>query len=64
MRRNEQTKISTGPTNAQLDRALVRNIERMKCPTCKGTGDVGDDSPRGCPECDGTGKRNLNINPL
>jgi hypothetical protein len=26
-----------------------------KCTGCKGTGDCGDESPRGCPECGGTG---------
>lgn len=43
---------------------FTRLLAAVTCPTCKGTGDVGDESPRGCPECNGTGKRDFHINPI
>lgn len=47
-----------------MKRDFLTLLAVIQCPTCNGSGDVGDDSPRGCPECAGSGKRDHVINPI
>lgn len=53
-----------GTAQDLMKRDFTTLLAVIQCPTCKGVGDVGDESPRGCPECNGTGKRDHVLNPI